>query len=114
MLNTSWNKDILAVLRQLADERYQRESWFQNGPFASSPDEMMCQLFDDLLIEKFYLSSENDMSVEARCSGQDLVSALANFRNETPNHLIPDEIIDDPRWKEIRKLAGDAAAKLAT
>ena len=46
-------EQILNVIKRVGDEEYQRRSWFGIGPEVSSPDEMICEVFDDRFVPEW-------------------------------------------------------------
>jgi hypothetical protein len=54
-----WRLAVSAVVEKIADEHYQRTAWLGLDPkIVSSPDELFCQLFDDLQFHAFLASPE--------------------------------------------------------
>lgn len=110
---SEWKSSVVYVLRRIADEAYQNESWFGHGKESSSPDEMMCQIFDDVSIVSFIESKDIDISKLAKSAVAEFISAIQEFSDATPVHLDPAEVINDGRWQIIRKLAQRAADLVA-
>lgn len=90
----------------LASEEFQRKSWFEEGPENTfSPDELICEFFDDLFFEEFLASKEVDLDNEQRRAGEELYASLDSFSRCTPSHLEAAIVFRYPQWHKIRTLA---------
>ena len=110
---SAWRKVIEQTVDGIADESYQRRSWFGLGPEISSPDEEFNTFFGDAAIEEFLQRDDtglNDLQIEA---GRYLVKLMNDLARQTPEHIEPADLIDDPRWKRIREAAARFSALLA-
>ena len=107
---TSWRKVVEQVVGGLADESLQRRAWFGVGPEEDSPDEMFNQFFGDAAIEDFLRRDDTDLSEKQIQAGRCLVKLMNDLSDQTPEHIEPSELIDDPRWQRVR----DAAARFLT
>jgi hypothetical protein len=83
----------------------QRRAWFELGPEVSSPDEDVNQFADDSAFEEFLAREDNGLNADQLATGRRLFGLVKRFADETPQHLEPTEVIDDPRWKQIRVAA---------
>ena len=101
----AWRKVVEQVVGGLADEALQRRSWFGVGPEESSPDEEFCMFFDDAAIEAFLERDDTGLDEGQINAGKHLVKLMNALSDQTPEHIEPENLIDDPRWREIRKAA---------
>lgn len=101
----AWRKAVEQVVGGVADEALQRRAWFGIGPEESSPDEEFCQFFDDAAIEEFLDRDDTGLNERQIKSGRHLVKLMRQLSDHTPNHINPADLIDDPRWQEIREAA---------
>jgi hypothetical protein len=101
----AWRKVVEDVVAGLADEALQKRSWFGAGPEESSPDEEFNMFFDDAAVEQFLDRSDNGLSQPQQDAGKRLAELMRALSDETPDHIDPSELIDDPRWKNIRAAA---------
>jgi hypothetical protein len=101
----AWEAMILHVVVQISDGEYQRLSWFGKGEFISSPDELYSGLFDDAMIEEFLETYGEELTEDQNQAGKELVRQMSQYAALTPENLDPAEVIDDPRWQDIRELA---------
>src|SRR6185295_14328021 len=101
----AWRKVLADVVDSIADEDLQRRAWFGLGPEVWSPDEAFCQFFGDAAIEEFLDRHDTGLSEPQRKAGRDLIAMMRELSDQTPEHLKPSELIDDPRWRKIRKAA---------
>jgi len=101
----TWRRLIERVVGGLADEALQRRAWFGIGPEESSPDEEFCMFFDDAAIEEFLERDDNGLNDQQLQAGKHLVKLMNDLADQTPEHIEPENLIDDPRWEEIRMTA---------
>lgn len=101
----AWRKVVEQVVGGIADEALQRRAWFGIGPEQSSPDEEFCMFFDDAAIDDFLSRDDTGLTEEQARAGKHLVSLMTDLADETPEHIEPADMIDDPRWQEIRAAA---------
>jgi len=101
-----WKGRIVDCVRAISDEQYQRRSWFGVGPDVNSPDEMICEVFDDLNVPDFVLRYSSVLTKAELQTAHDFLAAFTAFADSTPPHLDPNVVFVDKRWKHIRTLAG--------
>jgi len=101
----SWRKTIEQVVGGIADEALQRRAWFGIGPEESSPDEEFCMFFDDAAVPEFLERDDTGLNEEQVRAGKDLVKLMGELADQTSEHVEPKDLIDDPRWQEVRKAA---------
>lgn len=115
-----WTQLILDAVEPIADRNCQERSWFDRPWLGSpkgyreisSPNEDLSRLFDDLDFDDYLRSPGVTLSEEQRRLGLLFRDKLHDFSNDTPQFLNPAEVIDDPRWVDIRKAAGAFADAL--
>jgi hypothetical protein len=101
-----WKLSIRAALEQISDEGYQRLAWFNSHEEVSSPDELICRLYDDFRFESFTESAEIGLSIDQKEAATQFSGRLLKFCHGTPSKLGAREVIDDPRWVQVRCDAG--------
>ena len=102
----AWRESIVSVATQIADGDYQRRSWFgKSSTEVSSPDEMVCQISDDLLFEEFLQTHSAKLSAEQLTTASLLLSKLNEYSEATPENLDPEQVINDPAWHDIMSAA---------
>jgi hypothetical protein len=101
----AWRKVVEQVVGGIANEALQRRAWFGIGPEESSPDEEFCMFFDDAAIEAFLDRDDAGLDDKQVKAGKHLVKLMSELSDQTPEHIEPEDLIDDPRWQEIRKAA---------
>jgi hypothetical protein len=109
---SAWRKVIEQIVGGIADESYQRRSWFGLGPEISSPGEEFNRFFGDAAIKEFLQRDDtglNDLQIEA---GRHLVKLMHDLAKQTPEHIEPADLIDDSRWKRVREAAARFSALL--
>jgi len=89
----------------IADEAHQRTSWFGVGPWINSPDEQFCRFFDDADVPEFLSRANNRLSDEQALHLTKLNVMMRKLSDNTLDIIKPEDLIDDPRWQEIRKQA---------
>jgi len=100
-----WRGLILDEVRSIADEEQQRKTWFGEGPWVDSPTEQFCAFFDNASVPEFLAHSDNRLNEQQKLHLTQL-SALMRYVSDSIHGFIrPVDLIDDPRWEEIRKQA---------
>jgi len=107
-----WKSQIREVLSRISDETYQKEAWFNCHHEVSSPDELICQLYDDFLFEEFISSNLVNLSHNQRSAARSFLNHLTEFCDKTPSSLDPYATIRDPRWIRIRREAHELIKEL--
>ena len=102
-----WKDNILSAALQIADESYQRASWFGSGDRVSSPEELYCLLFDDFMFEDFIVIHRNSMTREQFDKAVMFMKVMDEFSNNNPDFLPPEKVIQDEGWREVRLIAKD-------
>jgi hypothetical protein len=93
-----WKSQLRAVLERIADENYPRLSWFNRHSEISSPDELICQLYDDHLFDDFIESESMSPSPDQKREARQFSKLMTEFGEATPDKLDARRVIDDPRW----------------
>jgi hypothetical protein len=101
----AWRKALFEVVDSIADEELQRRSWLGSGPEEWSPDEAFCQYFGDAGAEEFLGRTDTGLSQRQIEAGRELTALMRQLSDETPAHIKPADLIDDPRWRKIREAA---------
>jgi len=105
MTYEDWKRHIINVTRAISDEEYQRRTWFGADSEISSPDEMICNVFDDYLLPEFIREHRHRLTESELLSAERFLAAMEQFADSTPKHLDPDTVFRDERWQRIRTLA---------
>lgn len=101
----AWRRVVEQVVDGLADEALQRRAWFGVGPEESSPDEEFCMFFGDAAIEEFLDRDDVGLSASQLAAGRHLLKLMRELSDQTPDHIEPADLIDDPRWRRVRQAA---------
>jgi hypothetical protein len=109
---SSWRKVIEQTVAGIADEDLQRRAWFGLGPEIWSPDEAFNQFFGDSAVREFLQRDDNGLNDLQADAARHLVMLMDDLSKQTPRHIRPDDLIDDPRWKRIREAAARFSALL--
>jgi hypothetical protein len=102
---SAWRTVLKQVVGAIADENLQRRAWFGIGPEESTPDEDICQFFGDAAIEEFLDRNDTGLNKQQLEAGRHLLELMRQLSDQTPDHIDPDDLIDDPRWQKIREAA---------
>jgi hypothetical protein len=109
-----WKILVRDAVQHVADEEYQRRSWFGLSPTeCSSPDEVL-QTFDDLDFSEFLASGEVNLTDQQRVAGKTLEAEMDRFAQATPIQPDPGLVINDERWIEIQSAAGKILEALSS
>jgi hypothetical protein len=101
----AWRSVIIGAVRSLADESGQRRAWFGVGPEMGSPDEEVNQFLGDAAFAEYLDLADNGLDESQLAAGQRLLQQMRHFSESTPNILKPEDVIDDPKWKDVRHAA---------
>ncbi len=102
----AWRVRVLEHVVLLADEAFQRRAWFYEGPEMSSPEQDYAALFDVALFDEFVEMPANLLTLDQRRAGQRLCRLLDEFFEPVRGEFAQaEEVIEDPRWYEIRRAA---------
>ena len=61
--------------------------------------------FGDAAIEEFLDRTDTGLNQAQLEAGRHLLELMRQLSDQTPSHIEPDDLIDDPRWREIREAA---------
>lgn len=102
-------KSLLDVVSTISDLKYQERVWIKGlGPECSSFEETMCNFFDDFNAEEILINyKEYNISDKQYQILLKFYNRLRKFSDKTPSLVHEENIIFDPKWTEIRKLAKD-------
>jgi len=113
MGSEEWRRLVVAAIGKIADRTYQERTWFGADNRMSSPEELYCELFDDLLYDDFLEAGEIMLSEQQKAQGRVLKQALEDYSAELGDTPDPHLVINDPRWEAIRKAADSFLRVLA-
>jgi len=103
-----WLKQLLDVMKQIADRDYQVRRWLAPDVQAwESPGELLCCLFDDLTFELFIERWCASMSAPQLSACKKLESDLNYWNDSTPKWPDLRETIDSPVWIRVREAAAE-------
>ena len=104
----AWRKVVEQTVDGIADEEFQRRAWFGVGPEESSPEETINQFLGDAAIREFLGRADTGLNDQQIESGRNLIILIEDLLKGMPKgykFFDPSKLIDDPKWKEIRKAA---------
>jgi hypothetical protein len=112
MDHETWRRNLVSVIRDLADESYQERVWVRGaGPEVDSMAEAICRFFDDYDVNGF-LDAGSNLSSKQRQSLMTLRDALDAFLKQ--GKADDRRAIRQPKWHEIQDLAAEALRALST
>jgi hypothetical protein len=98
---TVWRQNVLHAASRAADRTYQERVWFGHDPqLRDSPDDLICTFMDDLVFEKFLLHPQ--LPERERKAAARLYRAVEEYADGTPEVLKPSDVIDDPKFENVR------------
>jgi hypothetical protein len=106
-----WRSVAVNATRGVADEALQKRCWFGIGPEVGDPDEFVNQFFEASLRE-FLEHPDNALTPLQISTGRKLQRSIEEFTASTPSILKPQDVIDDPRWRDVRAAAAEFLASL--
>ena len=105
---TMWQQTVVACLRELTDTEQQKRSWLdQDGTEFPSPEEIVCQLFDDSGLDEV-LEAGEAFSPECDALLRELSRKVANVRLDQP----ASSLLEGHAWREIGSMAKVALRKI--
>ena len=110
MDHETWRRDLLSVIRDLADESYQERVWVRGeGPEVDSLTETICRFFDDFDANGLLRTSA--LSTSQREKLRDLRNALDPFltKSQGDDRLA----IRGAEWQNVRRCAAAAFRSLS-
>jgi hypothetical protein len=108
----AWRRVVEQTISSIADEELQRRSWFGKGLEVFSPEEAFNQVLGDAALKEFLRLDDNRLTDLQRVAGKRFLSLMKNLSAQTPQFLDPAKLIDDPRWKLVRRSAAHFLAIL--
>jgi hypothetical protein len=100
-----WQERILATVEHISSREYQLDAWFGRGNTVSSPDELFCELFDDLAFRLFFEKYSMDFTDVQKLAWKKLEDSLQSYAGVTPQKMDPKAVFNDGRWQEVREFA---------
>ena len=98
--------NLIANIQDISDREYQHEVWVEakRPGVVDSWEETMCSIFDDIDLEWMFALENREMhgyTVEQRETLIRFLEKLEKYSNETPQFMVPKEVISDPDWQAI-------------
>ena len=105
---TTWQQTVVDCLRELSDTEQQKRSWLdKDGTEFPSPEEIVCQLFDDSGLGDM-LEAGEAFSPECDALLGELRRKVAGMRLDQPVSAL----LEDHAWREIGSMAKAALRKI--
>ena len=101
----AWRTNVISAARRAANREYQQRVWFGHGPERDSPDDLFCTFLGDLVFDDFLRHPM--LSSPERTAAMRLYQVIEEYAKRTPKHLEPSDVIDDPRFEDVRNAAKD-------
>ena len=100
-------RNIFLNVLELSDIEFQKKAWFgQYKNYVSSYSELMCQLFDDNMYGELFIKQYAESLGYSLSFVKKLQTLSLKLKNFNKDELLSDiEIINDPSWHEISKIA---------
>ncbi|AFY70956.1 hypothetical protein Pse7367_2701 [Thalassoporum mexicanum PCC 7367] len=101
-----WKKNIYQTIEEIASKEYQEKAWLGKlEGVMSSPDELMLNLLEDFYFDEFLDSEEIGLNDQQKQAGKYLLKKVDEYYDNSPIFPIPEEVLSDPGWHEIRNMA---------
>jgi hypothetical protein len=101
-----WQDGILKAVEHVASSRYQEQTWLGSGQAMSSPEELFCELFDDMRFEEYLSSDITGLTPHQKSLGLELKSKMEAFSADK-TYFNPIEVLEDSSWHDIQEAARD-------
>jgi len=104
----NWKAFVVDSAWKISDRAYQEETWFGVGNRVSSPDELVCGLFDDAIFEDFLSDDRIGLTEEQLSAGLALKEALesaSDLIHKATDSQGLKRLVGDPIWTEVRAVA---------
>ena len=114
MDHETWLAGILKTISGIADEESLKRLWLSvRTDDYDSPDEVFCRFFDDFDADNFI----DNCCLQLPHVSREQCLMLAKFRDalneygkKHGEHLSPEELLEDPEWHQVCKMAKDVMA----
>jgi hypothetical protein len=101
-----WIKQLLDVMKDVADREYQIRRWLAPDSKAwEHPSELMNVIYDDLTFELFVEMRENRITAEQLLACKRFDRVATHWCDSTPAWPNLQETIDSPDWIKVREAA---------
>lgn len=100
-----WKIRVLEAVAKIADESYQRSTWFGGAGKISSPEEVYCELFDDFIFDEFLTSIDVGITDKQRKLGLELKHIMEEYADSVGDITDPGRVYSDPKWHDVRSAA---------
>jgi len=109
-----WLENIRSMLREFADAEYQVRVWVTGeGLEVSSYSDAICGLFDDYGFDEFLsFSSDQYLLNKEQIGALEIFRDAINEFNDTQPRESDEEIVQNPRWADVRAKASAALSTL--
>ncbi|WP_263385719.1 hypothetical protein [Granulicella arctica] len=101
----TWLSEILVAVRHIADRPYQEQAWFGKSYEISSPDEVYCELLDNLNFELYLQRFRSTLTTEQAAAWLDLQIGMDQFASKYVGQMDPYIVFSDPRWIDVQATA---------
>lgn len=106
---TTWQETVVACLRELSDTEQQKRSWLDKDRAGfPSPEELVCQLFDDSGLGDMLEAGDVAFSPECDALLGELGRKIDDVRLDQP----VGSLIEDRAWREIGSMAKAALRRI--
>lgn len=110
-----WLKDLCDVIREISDAEYQQRIWIDvEGPEVGSFSEAINKFFDDCNVDLLIATA-----IEEKRLKQTQIQKLQGLRDALDRYISLQEsdddleVINDPRWAQIRQQASETLDALS-
>lgn len=104
---STWLGNVRLIVEAFSSEGFQRDAWI--GKVASSfssPDEMMCVYFDDVIVSDFIEEHRAEIGEKCAVAGIKLTTMLNQFSWPMIDRFISSEaLLNMDQWLEVRQAA---------
>jgi hypothetical protein len=100
-----WRQNVINAAKRAGDRAYHERVWFGHGPERDSPNELLSTFLDDLVFEQFL--ADPKLSHDERTAASQLYRTVQVYADCTPRTLNPADVIDDPRFENVRTAASE-------
>jgi hypothetical protein len=105
MNHDEWIKNIIEGLQLISDRNFQIRAWTGVGPEASSPGELIDDLFNGDLFEDYYEITKNALSDQEKLLIQRFIALVEGCAVGPGSAEEMMALIDSSDWKNLRVTA---------
>jgi|GEM_PF-538772 len=96
-----WKENIVNTVKYFSNKSMQTKRSKKSNLYWNDPNEFICMLFDDNLIDEFLASSKVNLNTSQHQTGKYFLNTLEHYMKNNPHDFIIEDLIKDPEWDKV-------------